>query len=196
MKLIVGLGNPGFSYANNRHNVGFVCLSSFAKSHDISFDKKQGQARIGTGEIADNPVILARPQTYVNASGEAVNYLVNRYQVDLTDLIVIHDDLDLPLGKLRIKQGGGSGGHRGIESIIDWLESPDFVRVRIGIGRPLDIGENKETAIVNYVLNDFTDEEKQVMTPVVTRVGDALLYWITDGLDAAMNKFNQNSEAL
>lgn len=160
MKLIVGLGNPGFGYTNNRHNVGFVCVSSFAKRHDISFDRKQGQARIGIGEIADNPVIIVRPQTYVNASGEAINYLINRYQVDLKELIVIHDDLDLPLGKIRIKQGGGSGGHHGIESITDWLGSPDFVRVRIGIGRPLDIGENKETAIINFVLSDFTDEEK------------------------------------
>jgi PTH1 family peptidyl-tRNA hydrolase len=191
MKLIVGLGNPGMAYANNRHNIGFMCLSRFAKLNKISFDKKQGKARVGLGEIAGNEVILARPQTYMNVSGEAVSYLVSRYHIEMNDLIVIHDDLDLPLGKIRIRQGGRSAGHRGISSIINSVESPDFIRVRIGIGRPEE-AEEKGAEVIDFVLNDFTDAETKIMTPVVSRVSEALLCLLTDGLAAAMNKYNQN----
>ena len=119
MKLIVGLGNPGRGYANNRHNMGFMCLNYFARTQGIQFDKKQGKARIGTGEVAGNKVVLARPQTYMNQSGQSVSRLVKKFNISLDDLLVIHDDLDLPLGKIRIRQGGSSGGHKGIESIIN-----------------------------------------------------------------------------
>ncbi len=191
MKLIVGLGNPGMAYANNRHNIGFICLSRFAKEHKISFDKKQGQARIGRGEIAGHEVILARPQTYMNASGDAVAYLVNRYHVEMNDLIVIHDDLDLPFGKIRIRQGGRSAGHKGIGSIIYTLENLDFIRVRIGIGRPEE-AVDKEAQVIDFVLNDFTEDEIKIMAPVISRVSEVLLSLLTDGLEAAMNKYNRN----
>jgi len=194
MKLIVGLGNPGSSYANNRHNIGFMCLSAFAKQHNINFNKKQGRARTGTGDIAGHPVILARPQTYMNASGQAVDHLVQRYKVNLADLMIIHDDIDLPLGKIRIKQGGGAGGHHGIESVIDWLENPDFVRMRIGVGRPAAIHDDRDAAVINFVLNNFSEKEKQVIIPALTRALDALNCWITEGLAPAMNKFNRNNE--
>ena len=191
MKLIVGLGNPGMAYANNRHNIGFMCISRFAKLHKISFDKKQGKARVGLGEIFGQSVLLARPQTFMNASGEAAAYLVNRYHIEMSDLIVVHDDLDLPLGKIRIRQGGRSAGHKGIGSIIDSLASPDFIRVRIGIGRPEET-EKTGAEVIDFVLNDFTDIETKIMTPVISRVSEALLCLLTEGLAAAMNKYNQN----
>ena len=136
MKLIVGLGNPGLFYSNNRHNIGFMCVNYFAKQHRISLDKKKGNARIGTGEINGEDVVLARPQTFMNASGDAVCYLVERFKINPDNLIVIHDDIDLPLGRIRIRQGGSAGGHNGIKSIIGCLETQDFIRVKIGIGQP------------------------------------------------------------
>jgi len=137
MKLIVGLGNPGKTYTNNRHNIGFMCLSHFAKTQGISFDKKQGKARIGSGEVAGNQLLLARPQTYMNHSGQSVSRLVNKYKIGLNDILIIHDDLDLPLGTIRFRQSGSSGGHKGVDSIIYELESQDFPRLKVGIGRPL-----------------------------------------------------------
>ncbi len=193
MKLIVGLGNPGQGYASNRHNVGFMCLNHFAKTQGIRFDKKRGRARIGSGEVAGNGVVVARPQTYMNSSGESVNLLMRKFNVNLNNLLVIHDDLDLPLGKIRIRQGGGSGGHKGIGSIIDCLESENFLRLRIGIGRPSLVEGStgiSEADIVTYVLSDFTPEEKQIITQVIPRVSEAILCLLTEGLTTAMNKYN------
>jgi len=193
MKLIAGLGNPGRVYANNRHTVGFICLNHFARTQGIKFDKKQGKARIGTGEVAGNKIVLARPQTYMNLSGQSVSRLIKKFSVDLNDLLVIHDDLDLPLGKIRIRQGGSSGGHKGIESIISCLGSRGFSRLRIGIGRPTeirDIAEISEADIIAYVLSDFTSEEKQIITDVIPRVSEAIFCLLTEGLTSAMNKYN------
>ncbi len=193
MKLIVGLGNPGRGYAHNRHNVGFTCLSHFARTQGIRFDKKQGQARIGSGEVAGGKVVVARPQTYMNLSGQSVSRLVKKFNVDLNNLLVVHDDLDLPLGKIRIRQGGGSGGHKGVDSIIAWLGSQDFLRLRVGIGRPTtaeDSAEISETDIVAYVLSDFTPGEKQTIARVIPGVSEAILCLLTEGLTAAMNKYN------
>ena len=191
MKLIVGLGNQGRGYANNRHNIGFMCLNHFARTQGIRFDKKQGQARIGSGEVAGSQVVLAKPQTYMNLSGQSVSRLVRKFSINLSDLLVIHDDLDLPLGKIRIRQGGSSGGHKGINSIIYCLDSQDFFRLRVGISRPVeDAGEISEADIIAYVLSDFTPEEKQVITQVVPRVSEAILCLLTEGFVAAMNKYN------
>jgi PTH1 family peptidyl-tRNA hydrolase len=192
MKLIVGLGNPGRSYASNRHNIGFICLNHFARTHGIKFDQKKGRARIGIGKAASNEVILAKPQTYVNLSGESVSPLVKRFNINLNDLIVIHDDLDLPLAKMRISYGSSSGGHKGINSIIQELGSQDFTRIRIGIGRP-DKAEASEEEIIAYVLSDFTPEQKKAITPVIPRVSEALLCLLTEGLTLAMNKYNRDS---
>ena len=193
MKLIVGLGNPGRVYAKNRHNVGFMCLRHFAKTQGMRFDKKQGQARIGTGEVAGSKVVIARPQTYVNLSGQSVSRLIKKFNINLNDLLVIHDDLDLPLGKIRIRQGGSSGGHKGINSITADLDSQDFVRIRIGIGRPTIVEgdtKDKEAEIIAYVLSDFTPEEKQVITQVIPIASEAIYCLLTEGLAAAMNKYN------
>jgi PTH1 family peptidyl-tRNA hydrolase len=193
MKLIAGLGNPGFVYARSRHNIGFMCIRHLARTYGIKFDKKQGYARTGSGELAGEKVLLARPQTFMNASGESVGRLVKRLKIDPSDLIVIHDDLDLPTGKIRLRLGGSSGGHKGLDSIITNLGSRDFYRVRVGIGRPeMTEGSagDKEEVVIGYVLSEFTPEEKKVINKVIPVVGRAVLCLLAEGLDAAMNKYN------
>jgi len=191
MNLIIGLGNPGRGYANNRHNVGFICLNHFTRTQCIRFDKKQGRARIGIGEVAGSKVVIARPQTYMNLSGQSVSRLVRKFDINLADLLVIHDDLDLPLGKIRIRQGGGSGGHKGVDSIITCLGNQDFLRLRVGIGRPTTpFAEISEADIIAYVLSDFNADEKQTITQVIPRVSEAILCLLTEGLTAAMNRYN------
>jgi len=193
MKLIVGLGNPGFLYARNRHNVGFMCVSHLARTQGIRYDKKQGHARTGIGNIAGSRVVLARPQTYMNASGESVSALLRNLNIAPSDLTVIHDDLDLPTGKIRLRLGGSSGGHKGIDSIIARIGTRDFYRIRVGIGRP-DIDEGtpavKEEAVVAYVLTDFSSEEKKIIDEVMPQVSEAIVCLLAEGLTAAMNKYN------
>jgi PTH1 family peptidyl-tRNA hydrolase len=190
MKLIVGLGNPGRSYARNRHNVGFICLNHFARAQGIKFDKKKGLARIGRGKVAANEVVLARPQTFMNNSGQSVSRLVEKFNIDPNDLIVIHDDLDLPLAKVRISFGSSSGGHKGINSIIKEIGTKDFIRIRIGIGRP-NKPQVSEDDIIAYVLSDFTPAEKRAIDNIIPKVTEAILCLLTDGLTKAMNQFNQ-----
>ncbi len=192
MRLIVGLGNPGRTFAQNRHNVGFICISYFARQHHIRFDRKQSQARIGSGKIAGDKIILAKPQTYMNQSGESVSLLVKRFTIDLADLVVIHDDLDLLLGKIRIRKGSGSGGHKGVDSIITQIGSQDFIHLRVGIGRPVVTlnREPSEEDIISYLLSDFTPQEKQGITKALPQVSQAILCLISEGLTAAMNRFN------
>src|SRR4030042_188657 len=193
MKLIVGLGNPGFLYARNRHNIGFMCVSHLAKLQNIRFDRKQGHARTGIGNIGRNKIIVARPQTYMNASGESVSALVRKLNVSPPDLIVIHDDLDLPVGKIRLRLGGSSGGHKGIDSIIARLGTRDFYRIRVGIGRPESAETSeaaKEEAVIAYVLSDFTPEERKIIEDTLPRVSEAIVCLFAEGLTAAMNKYN------
>jgi PTH1 family peptidyl-tRNA hydrolase len=193
MKLIIGLGNPGRTYAHNRHNIGFMCLSHFAKTQGIRFDKKRGQARTGIGWVAGNQLIVARSQKMMNLSGDPVSRLVRKFSISLVDLIVIHDDLDLPTGKIRLRQDSSSGGHKGIESIIAYLGNHDFIRIRVGIGRPDidgDSTKDKEAAIIDYVLSDFTADERKTITEVIAKVNEAILCLLTEGLTAAMNKYN------
>jgi len=187
MKLIVGLGNPERNYANNRHNIGFICLNHFARTHAVKFDRKQARARTGAGRVAGNEVVLAKPQTHMNLSGESVSRLVKRFNISLDELIIIHDDLDLPLGKIRLSYGSSSGGHKGIESIITALGSQDFIRLRIGIGRPAGVSEDE---IIAYVLSDFSPEERKAITPAIPKVSEAILCLLTEGLTPAMNKYN------
>ncbi|MFW6102276.1 MAG: aminoacyl-tRNA hydrolase [Chloroflexota bacterium] len=192
MKLIVGLGNPGKTYAHNRHNAGFQCLNYFAKLHSIRFDRRQCRARVGIGEVRGEKLLLARPGTFMNLSGESVAGLVHKHHIALSDLLVVYDDLDLPLGKIRLRQSGGSGGHKGMNSIISALRSEDFARIRVGIGRPqaeqqLIISED---AIVNYVLSDFSPQEEATIKPVIATVSEAIDCFLTQGIEAAMSKFN------
>jgi len=193
MKLIVGLGNPGQGHIHNRHNIGFMCLSHFAKRHGIRFDKKQCKARTGLGEVAGSEVVVAKPQTYMNRSGRSVSLLARKFNVSLDNLLVIHDDLDLPLGKIRIRRRVGWTGHKGVRSIRDELGNGDFSLLRVGIGRPVkngDFTELSEDAIINYVLGDFTPDEKQIITRVIPEVSEAILCLLTEGLAVAMNRYN------
>ncbi|MFQ6015395.1 MAG: aminoacyl-tRNA hydrolase [Anaerolineae bacterium] len=184
MKLIVGLGNAGPEHARNRHNVGFRCLDYLAERHGLAFSKQQERALIALGKILDTKIILAKPLTYMNLSGQAVGALVRRHKVPLADLLVVCDDMDLPLAKIRLRPRGGSGGHKGLESIIENLGSSDFSRLRVGIGRP-----EPEDA-VDYVLSDFTADEEIVMAETYATVTEAVHTFLDDGILAAMNRFN------
>jgi PTH1 family peptidyl-tRNA hydrolase len=191
MKLIVGLGNPGKTYAHNRHNAGFRCLNYFARLHSTRFDHRQCQAKVVLAEVGGEQLLLAKPGTFVNLSGDPVACLVRKHGIPLSDLLVIYDDLDLPLGKIRLRQNGGSGGHKGMNSIISALGSEDFPRIRVGIGRPQAEKQSvSEDAIVNYVLNDFSPQEEATIKSVIVKVAEAIDCFLTQGIEAAMGKFN------
>jgi PTH1 family peptidyl-tRNA hydrolase len=183
-KLIVGLGNPGRKYAHNRHNVGFQCLDRLAQSHGLSFTQRRAKASLALGKIADVRVVLARPLTYMNLSGQAVRPLVSFYKLSLEDILVIHDDLDLPLGTTRLRPEGGSGGHKGMRSIIEALGSQAFPRLRVGIGRP------PGNDAVSYVLSDFTADEQITLESIYERVVAAVEFFLREGIEAAMNAYN------
>ena len=193
MKLIVGLGNPGRIYAENRHNIGYRCISHLAKLHSIEINRRQCHSQVGSGKISEVKVVLVKPLTFVNQSGEAVSCLLHSYDIPPSDLIVVYDDLDLPLGKLRLRPEGSAGGHRGINSIISALGSEDFPRIKVGIGRPTRQDGTvitDEDAIVDYVLSDLTPKEDDIIKPVIAQVAKAIQSILTDGITAAMNKFN------
>ena len=191
MKLIVGLGNPGGIYTHNRHNAGFRCLNYFARLHSIRFDHRQCRARVGIGKVRGEKLLLARPKIFMNLSGNSVACLVHKHDIPLSDLLVIYDDLDLPLGKIRLRQNGSSGGHKGMNSIISALGSEDFPRIRVGIGRPQAEEQSiSEDAIVNYVLSDFSRQEEAIIKPVIATVSEAIDCFLSQGIEAAMSKFN------
>lgn len=193
MKIIVGLGNPGRGHARNRHNIGFLCLNYFARVHAIEFKRRECQARTGIGKIDGEEILLAKPGTFVNCSGKAVSGLVGKYGIALNDLLVICDDLDLPLGRIRARPGGGSGGHNGMKSIISALGSTDFLRVRVGIGRPVTpegVPDFSEDAVVGYVLRDFLYQEEDAVALAATSVAEVLNCMVVQGIEAAMNNFN------
>ena len=189
LKMIVGLGNPGPQYSRNRHNIGFQCVDLLARRHTLSLDKLQMRAMTGSGYILTGglrqKVLLVRPLTYMNASGDGVAPLARYFQVDASDLLVIHDDLDLASGKLRLRANGSSGGQNGIKSIIDRLGTPDFARARVGIGRPPGRMDPAD-----YVLQNFSAEEEEVFALLRARVCDAVECWLLEGIEVAMNKFN------
>lgn len=192
-RLIAGLGNPGTKYAGNRHNIGFMCIDYFAKKNDLKFNRSRGQAKIVETRIDSFDTVLAKSQTYMNNSGVSIGGLVRKFKVKPDNLIVIHDDLDLPPGRIRIRQGGSSAGHKGINSIVEHLGgNQEFVRVRIGIGRPevMNSGKTSEDEVISYVLGDFSSEEKEIMDEVILCVNEALNCLLKEGLTATMNKFN------
>ena len=183
--LIVGLGNPGREYARNRHNLGFRCLERLAQMHGLSFHKRQAKALLALGEIAGRKVILAKPLTFVNLSGDAVARLARFYKIPPAHILVIYDDLDLPPGKIRLRPSGGAGGHKGMRSIIESLGTPDFPRLRVGIGRPPGCMDP-----VDYVLQDFSPEEEEMLEEVCDRVTSAVELFLEEGIAAAMNAYN------
>jgi len=191
MKLIVGLGNPCRIYAHNRDIAGFRCLNYFARLHSIRFDHRQCRAKVGLTEVRGEKLLLTKPRTFVNLSGDPVACLVHKHDIPLSDLLVIYDDLDLPLGKIRLRQSGGSGGHKGMNSIITALGSEDFPRIRVGIGRPQAEAQSiSEDTIIRYVLSDFSPQEEATIKPVIARVSEAIDCFLTEGIEAAMGKFN------
>lgn len=189
LKMIVGLGNPGPTYAANRHNIGFQIVELFSRRHAIALDRVQMKALTGVGWLQRHDqrvkVLLVKPLTYMNASGQAVAGLVRFFQVELADLLVVHDDLDLESGRLRLRPNGSAGGQNGVKSIIQQLGSQEFARARIGIGRPPG-----RMDAADYVLQDFSSAEEEIFGPLRERVCDALECWLFDGIDAAMNRFN------
>lgn len=185
MKLIVGLGNPGEKYAKTRHNIGFRAISKLAKEFSIKADQLKCHSLVGEGFYENEKIILAQPLTYMNKSGKAVNSLLNKYNLKLEDIIVIYDDLDLDVGEIRIKRKGSSGGHNGLKSIINNLKSKEFVRIRIGIGRP-PAGFN----VADYVLDYFDNEEEIVIQENLDEVIEAVKVIKNDSVEKAMNNFN------
>jgi PTH1 family peptidyl-tRNA hydrolase len=198
MKIIVGLGNPGSHYRLNRHNIGFRCIDYIADKFSIPVKKRLCKSDMGQGSIAGCEVLLARPSTYVNLSGEAIACLLDKFRAKPADLIVIHDDLDLPVGRIRLRLGGKSGGHRGIRSAIDCLGSPDFNRVRLGISRPANSGSRHGDGdeIVDYVLGDFPADEADIIKTAVANVAEAVECLLADGLETAMNRFNKRGTGI
>lgn len=184
MKLIVGLGNPGKKYAETRHNVGFTAIKRLADKFDIRNVDKDCEALIAKGKIQEKKVILAQPLTYMNKSGRAVAKLVDKYNISLEDLVVIYDDLDLPTGKLRVKAKGSSGGHNGIQSIMENLNSEEINRIRIGIGRPLDL------PVTEYVLREFSSDQQKRVEETFEIIDQVVIEIIKNGVESAMNKFN------
>jgi PTH1 family peptidyl-tRNA hydrolase len=189
-RIICGLGNPGPSYANTRHNAGYLVVERIAARCGGKWSKYKNLAKLSPVEIDGQQVLLVQPLTYMNLSGRAVAPLLRRWSLPLTDLLVVHDDLDLPPGSIRLRPGGSSGGHKGIQSIIDHLQSRDFARLRIGIGRPVDGAET-----VDYVLQAFPWEIRESLDAVWEQAADAACCWVSDGIDIAMNRFNRRSSA-
>lgn len=187
MKLIVGLGNPGEAYAGTRHNIGFMVVDRLAAALDIAVGSSMFQAQVGQGRIDCEKVILVKPQTYMNLSGEAVGALLRWFKLSPADLLVIYDDLDLATGKLRLRPGGGSGGHKGMQSIIDALQTDNFARLRIGIGRPPEPGE----AAIDYVLGRFHGEEAKNLEDVLDLAQEAVICTVSKGINQAMNLYNR-----
>jgi PTH1 family peptidyl-tRNA hydrolase len=187
-RIIVGLGNPGREYAKHRHNVGFMIVDRLADQHHLKFNRMMNKAIIALGEIAGHKVLVAKPQTFMNLSGESVGPLVKFYKAALGDLLVIYDELDLPLGQLRMRPKGSAGGHNGMKSIIARLGSDAFPRLRVGIGRPPGRRDPKD-----YVLEDFTASELAVLAPASERAIAGIQRWLTDGIDNAMNFINQSA---
>ncbi|MDI6776633.1 MAG: aminoacyl-tRNA hydrolase [Syntrophales bacterium] len=185
MRLIVGLGNPGSQYQFSKHNMGFLVLDKLAQRQNISLSQRGFDARFGKGKIDETTVLLAKPQAFMNLSGVAVRKLTEYFKAGLEDLIVVHDDLDLPFEIIRLKKGGGYGGHKGLGSIIDYLGGSEFIRVRLGIGKP-----PPGTMVEEYVLGCFSKEEMKILPDITSRACDAVGEVISSGIQTAMNKFN------
>lgn len=199
MKLIVGLGNPGEEYKKTKHNIGFTVVNQFLNSNFEILNKfqiqnpnfqtnKKLQAEIAEGEIKGEKIVLAKPVTFMNESGIAVNKLVISYRLSvISDLIIVHDDITIPLGEIKISVGGGAGNHNGVQSVIDHLKTQDFIRVRIGIGRG-------NGTLSDVVLSTFTKDERVIIDRTIQKACEIITHIIVNGVEKAMNKYNMRSE--
>lgn len=184
-KLIVGLGNPGRDYERTRHNIGFDIVDEFARLHQIAVAKRDFRALVGDGRVGGNRVFLLKPQTYMNLSGESVALFLRQKPLELSDIIVVADDIALPTAKLRLRPSGSAGGHNGLKSLIAHLNSQDFARLRFGVGAPRDPGRQ-----IDFVLGQFSKQEQGDIAEGIERAVAALETWIAEGVAPAMNKFN------
>ena len=186
MKIIVGLGNPGISYRMTRHNIGFQVIDRLAKINHIPIRTKHFKSLYGTGWIESQQVILTKPMTFMNRSGEAVKKAADFFHLGMEDLIVVHDDLDLPFGRLRFKRRGGDGGHQGVRSIIEGMGGNSFLRLKVGIGRPPQ-GMNP----ADYVLGIFNRIEQSLLDQILSQAAESLKVMLLEGLEKAMNQFQK-----
>ncbi|RDW16855.1 aminoacyl-tRNA hydrolase [Oceanobacillus chungangensis] len=185
MKCIVGLGNPGRKYEDTRHNVGFMVIDELLKRHNWSLDKKKFNGQYAMEHHQGDKIILLKPQTYMNLSGESIRPLMDFYNLDLEDILIIYDDLDLPTGKIRLRQKGGHGGHNGVRSSIDHLGTKEFKRIRIGIGRPLS-----PIPVVDYVLGSFSKDEQGDVSASIKLAADACEAWLNTPFIDVMSEYN------
>ena len=190
-KVVVGLGNPGNEYADTRHNTGFKVIDALAEKLNIEVKQRKFGARFGSGEFSDKKLILLKPWTYMNRSGQSVATAVGFYKLDLSDLLVVTDDLALEPGRIRVRAKGSAGGHNGLADIIEKLGTIEFARCRVGIG---SVGNEIRQNQVDYVLSEPTATQKPLLEEAVQRAKDAVLCWIEYDIETAMNKFNSGSE--
>jgi PTH1 family peptidyl-tRNA hydrolase len=186
MNLVIGLGNPGSEYAGTRHNCGWMVLDELERRGRFGRSRREGPSRVREGSIEGMDLVLARPTTYMNLSGRAGTHLVRVLGVTVADTVVVHDDVDLRFGRLRLRRGGSAGGHRGVGSLIDSWQTQDFIRLRVGVGRPPD------DDTVDHVLSRFTDEERLNLPALLRRAADATMAIVRDGLASAMNEYNRD----
>jgi PTH1 family peptidyl-tRNA hydrolase len=184
-KLIVGLGNPGREYARTRHNVGFLAVDSLAARWGLIFSRQRARAEVAEGSVMGQRVVLAKPQTFMNSSGDAVRAVMRLANLSPSDVLVIYDDMDLPMGRLRVRDKGSAGGHRGVQSIIDQLGTSEFPRLRIGVGRPPG-----DVDPIDHVLAGFSSSEMLELPAIFQRVADGVETLLREGVTAAMNQLN------
>lgn len=189
MKCIIGLGNPGPKYERTRHNIGFMAVDALSDHIGFTINKQKYNCLYEIGSFAGDKIMLIKPQTFMNLSGEGVRPLIDYYKVDLANIAVIYDDLDLPVGKIRLRQKGGHGGHNGIRSLIDHLGTNEFKRIRLGIGRPED-----RTPVVNYVLQPFAKTEEAAINDTIHETVRVCETWLKKSFQDAMNIFNNKNE--
>ena len=185
LRLVVGLGNPGESYSETRHNAGFLTVDKVSEAFSIAFAKRKFDTRFGIGSVDGIKVILAKPMAFMNRSGPQIQKIAGYFRILCEDMLVVHDDIDLAFGKIKIKEKGGDGGHRGIRSLIDAFGGGDFVRLRIGVGRP-----EAGIGAADYVLGKFTLEERKNLDRIITTAKDAVVTTLCKGTKEGMNRFN------
>ena len=188
MRLVVGLGNPGARYENTRHNAGFMTADKISRDFNILFDKRKFDCDFGRGNIENVEVLLAKPMAYMNRSGPPIQKLAHFFRIQSKEMVVIHDDIDLVFGRLKIKEKGGHGGHRGLKSIIQTVGEDTFVRLRIGVGRS-ETGSN----VSDHVLGPFYDDESTLLDGILNRARDAVVTILTEGPKGGMNRFNKKN---
>ena len=186
--LVAGLGNPGDAYKKTRHNTGFVVLDEVAKAFSISVDKRKFDVVFGRGVIENVDVILAKPQAFMNRSGPPLRRLADYFKILSKDMLIVHDDIDLTLGRIKIKEKGGHGGHKGLKSLIDAFGSGAFARIRLGVGR------SEALSVTDHVLGRFGLEEKAILDQTIIRARDAVVSFFIDGTKTCMDRFNKKTE--